>query len=117
MDKIIEDRIIELYLSGFGSTTIVKMTNIPKRKILNLLRNKNILRDRYHSDEFYKQFWVDGDKWCGNWVCELCNQNIKFCVNNKIYLNRNLNKKKICKSCANKNQKGKNNSNQRGDHL
>jgi G:T-mismatch repair DNA endonuclease (very short patch repair protein) len=109
MDKIIEERIIELYLSGFGSTTIVKMTDIPKRKILKLLKNKNMLRDRYHSDEFYKQFWVDGDKWCGNWVCESCNENIKFCVNNKIYLNRNLNKKKICKSCANKNQKGENN--------
>jgi hypothetical protein len=57
MDKLIENKIIELYLSGIGSTTIVKLTNIPKRKILNLLKNKNILRNRYHGDDFYNQFW------------------------------------------------------------
>jgi G:T-mismatch repair DNA endonuclease (very short patch repair protein) len=109
MDKLIENKIIELYLSGIGSTTIVKLTNIPKRKILNLLKNKNILRNRYHGDDFYNQFWNEKNMWCGNWVCEMCNETIKFCVNNKVYLNRNLNKKKICKSCANKNQIGENN--------
>lgn len=109
MDKLIEEKIIKLYLSGIGSTTIVKMTNISKRKILKLIKDKNILRNRYHSDEFYKQFWIEDDKWCGNWTCQKCNQKVKFCVNDKTYLNRNLNKKKICKICSDKNQIGENN--------
>jgi hypothetical protein len=109
MDKIIEDKIIELYLSGVGSTTIFKLTNISKRKILKLLNDKKILRNRYHSDEFYKQFWTEGDMWCGNWVCKMCEETIKFCVNSKHYLNRNLKNKKICKSCSIKTQIGENN--------
>ena len=31
-----DDKIIELYLSGVGSTTICKILNIPKKKILTI---------------------------------------------------------------------------------
>lgn len=110
MEKKIENKIIELYLSGVGSTTIIKLIpNITKRNVLNLLKEKNILRNRLLGEEFYQKFWFDGNNWCGTWVCEQCNLEIEFSVNKKTLLNRNLKNKKICKNCSLKNQIGENN--------
>lgn len=110
MDKEIEDKIIELYLSGVGSTTIIKLIpNTTKRKILELLKTKNILRNNKLSDNFYDNFWEENNEWCGLWTCQHCKTEIKFCVNNKTLLNRNLKRKEICKKCSLKKQKGLNN--------
>jgi hypothetical protein len=107
MEKQIENEIIKLYLSGVGSTTIVKLIpNTTKRKILKLLADKNILKNRLLGDKFYENFWLEKDKWCGLWVCDNCKKNIKFCVNDKSLLNRNLQKKHICKQCSLKKQTG-----------
>jgi hypothetical protein len=107
MEQEIENQIIKLYLSGLGSTTIAKqIPTISKRKILKLLSEKNILRNRLLGDEFYKNFWLEEDKWCGTWVCNVCNKDIKFCVNNKTILNRNLQKKHTCKQCSLEKQMG-----------
>ena len=57
MEKETENKIINLYLSGLGSTTIIKLIpNITKRNILKLLKEKNIIRNRLLGDEFYKDY-------------------------------------------------------------
>ncbi len=110
MEKETENKIIDLYLSGIGSTTIIKLIpNITKRNVLKLLKEKNILRNRLLGEEFYKNYWFDGEYWCGIWVCEICNNEINFSVKEKTFLNRNLKNKKICKKCSLENQTGENN--------
>lgn len=110
MEKETENKIINLYLSGVGSTTIIKLIpNITKRNILKLLKEKNIIRNRLLGDEFYKDYWFDGEYWCGLWVCQSCNNEINFSVKEKSLLNRNLKRKKICKKCSLENQIGENN--------
>lgn len=110
MEKETENKIISLYLSGIGSTTIIKLIpNITKRNILKLLKEKKILRNRLLGDEFYKDYWFDGKHWCGLWVCELCNNEINFSIKEKSLLNRNLKRKKICKKCSLENQIGEKN--------
>jgi len=106
MNIEIEEKIISLYLSGVGSTTISKELSISKRKILKTLKDKNILRDRLLSEKFYSSFWEKDGKWWGYWVCENCNEKILFSVNEKCLLNRNIKKKKICKKCSLIKQKG-----------
>lgn len=100
MEKIIEDKVIELYLSGIGSTTIVKILKLPKKSILKLLKEKGLIRNRLHSEEFYSNFWEENGKWCGYWKCDTCERSIKFTVNNKSLLNRNIKRKKTCKQCS-----------------
>ena len=109
MDENLENKIIELYLSGIGSPTIAKQLSIQKSKVLKLLKNKNLTRNRNLSKEFYENFWEIDGKWYGHWVCELCNEKILFSVNEKSLLNRNLKKKKICKKCSLNKQHGENN--------
>jgi len=100
MDIELEEKIVSLYLSGVGSTTIAKELSINKRKILTLLKNRNLTRNRLLSNEFYSNFWEKDGKWWGYWVCEACGQKILFSVNEKSLLNRNLKRKKICKDCS-----------------
>ena len=109
MDKELENKIIELYVGGVGSTTISKNIKVPEHTILKLLREKSLIRNRKHSEEFYSNFWMENNMWCGFWTCNTCNKKIKFCVNKKCLLNRNLKKKKTCKPCSLYKQVGKGN--------
>jgi hypothetical protein len=102
-----EEKIINLYLSGYGSTTIVKMLNIPKRKILKILNEHNLINKK--ENPIYKQFEFDGSKWYTFYECECCKNNIKITANKKYHLSRNLKNKKICKPCSLDLQKGVNN--------
>jgi hypothetical protein len=111
---ILDDKLIQLikdqYISGIGSTIISKNLNIPKHTILKILNKLKIIRNRRISKEFYSNFWEEENMWCGNYVCKSCNEKIKFCVNEKSLLNRNLKRKNICKKCSLKKQIGSSNS-------
>jgi hypothetical protein len=109
MDENLENKIIEFYLSGVGSTTIAKELSIQKKKILKLLKDKNLTRNRLLSEEFYGNFWEIDGKWYGNWICQVCKEKILFYVNKKHLLNRNLKNKKVCKKCSLNKQCGENN--------
>lgn len=110
MNEETENKIIELYLSGIGSTTIIRLLpNLTKRKVLDCLNRKNLLRNRHFSDEFYSNFWFENGKWWGYWKCKMCNEDIKFSVNKKCLLHRNLKRKNICKECSSKKQIGNGN--------
>jgi hypothetical protein len=110
MEKEIENKIIDLYLSGVGSTTIIKLIpNLTKRNILKLLKEKNILKNRLLGHDFYKDFWFDGNSWCGTWVCDVCNSKINFTVKEKKLINRTLKNKKTCKKCSLEKQIGEGN--------
>ena len=58
-----ENKIIELYLSGFGSTTIVKKLSIPKRKVLKILNDNNLINKlepkEYENFKFENDVWYD----------------------------------------------------------
>jgi len=101
-----EQKIIELYKSGLGSTSIEKILNIPKRKILKVINSNGLLRNRNISPEIYSNYFKENNQWCTHYTCNCCNNNIKICANEKYYLNRNLNKKNICKTCSLDKQKG-----------
>ena len=103
------NEIKNLYLSGIGSTTISNNLKLPKAKILKILNENNILRNRLLSDEFYKDFWEENGMWFGYWECVDCNEKILFSVNEKSLLNRNLKRKKICKKCSLNKQIGEGN--------
>ena len=95
MENNLEQKIIQLYLDGIGSTTISKMLSINKKKILTLLKEKKLIRVRHLPKEFYDNFWEINGVWYGHWVCENCNEKILFSVNEKSLLNRNLKNKNI----------------------
>jgi hypothetical protein len=101
-----EQKIIELYKSGLGSTSIEKTLNIPKRKILKVINSNGLLRNRNTPEETYSSYFKENNQWCTHYICNCCNNNIKICANEKYYLNRNLKKKNICKSCSLDKQKG-----------
>ena len=105
-----ENKIIELYLSGIGSTTICKLIpNVTKRQVLKILKKNNLTRNRLLGDDFYKNYWMENNMWCGFYTCTICNNQIKFCVNEKSLLNRNLKRKKECKKCSLSKQIGEGN--------
>jgi G:T-mismatch repair DNA endonuclease (very short patch repair protein) len=103
------NEIVKLYLSGISSNNISKNLQLPKLKIVNILKEHNILRSRLLSNEFYSNFWEENGMWFGNWCCENCNEKILFSVNKKYLLNRNIKRKKICKKCSLKKQIGEGN--------
>jgi len=103
------DKIILLYKNGNSSITISKILSISKPKILKILKEKKLTKNRLHSNEFYSNFWFDNGMWCGNWVCNNCNKNILFKVKEKSLINRNIKRKKICKKCSLEKQIGKGN--------
>ncbi len=109
MEKQTENLIIELYMSGIGSTTISKKLSINKKKILELLRKKKLIRSKNISNNSYQDFWKSDGKWFGYWVCNKCNEKILFSANQKHYLFRNLKNKNVCKKCSLLNQCGENN--------
>lgn len=106
MDKTLEEQIINLYLQGIGSTTISKKLSIDKRKVLKLLKSKNLTRTDKLPKQFYENFWEENGKWFGYWVCQTCKEDILFSVNKKYLLNRNLKNKKVCKKCSLLKQRG-----------
>ena len=109
MNIELEEKIVSIYLSGVGSTTIAKELSISKRIILTLLKKRNLTRNRLLSEEFYSNFWEKDGKWWGYWICSNCHEKILFSVNQKSLLNRNLKNKKVCKNCSLKQQNGNGN--------
>ncbi len=107
-----ENKIIELYQSGMGSTTITKELKIGKAFILKLLNDKNILRNRKKDDE-YKDFIFEDGQWNTFWTCNECNNQIKASASKPFYLNRNIKKinikNSVCKACSLKKQVGEGN--------
>lgn len=102
------DKIVELYKSGVGSTSIEKELKIPKYKILHLLNEKGILRKK--PENRYDSFFIENNQWCTFWTCSQCNLQIKACASEKYYLLRNITKcKDICKNCSLQNQHGEGN--------
>lgn len=99
-----EEEIINLYLSGYGSTTIVKMLSLPKRKVLKILNNNNLITKKENPK--YKDFKFDGTNWYTFYTCSVCDKDISFHASTKYYLARNLNKKDKCKKCSLELQKG-----------
>jgi G:T-mismatch repair DNA endonuclease (very short patch repair protein) len=102
-----EEKIINLYLSGYGSTTIVKMLSVPKRKVLKILNDNNLIDKNENAK--YKEFKFDGSNWYSFYTCSVCNKDVMCYASTKYYLARNLNKKNKCKKCSLNLQKGVNN--------
>ena len=93
-----EEKIVELYLSGLGSTKITKILNISKRKVLKILNDNNLINKDVNP--LYNTFEFNGEKWLTYYTCECCNNQIQISANTKYYLARNLKLKKICKLCS-----------------
>jgi len=93
-----EQEIINLYLSGYGSTTIVKLLSLPKRKVLKVLNDNNLINKK--QNPIYKNFKFDGTNWYTFYTCSTCNEDIKYYASKKYYLARNLEKKDKCKKCS-----------------
>jgi len=109
ISKEIEGKIKLLYLSGIGSTSISKELKISKPKILRIINSFGIMRNRLHSEEFYSNFTEENGKWVGFWKCSDCGEEIRFSVNKKYLINRNIKRKKVCKKCSLKKQIGEGN--------
>lgn len=105
-----EQKIIDLYKQGYGSTTIEKSVPCSKRKILNILNEHNLIPKKQEPEE-YKHFKFDEEKqlWYSFYICKDCNQKIVCEANKKYYLLRNLKNKSVCKECSLKRQKGEGN--------
>jgi hypothetical protein len=58
------------------------------------LKEFGIIRERYYTEEFYSNFWLENGKWFGYWKCEECGEEILFSVNKKCLINRNIKRKK-----------------------
>ncbi|MHA2010325.1 MAG: NUMOD3 domain-containing DNA-binding protein [Promethearchaeota archaeon] len=102
-----EDRIIKLYLSGYGSPAISKKLSIPKRKVLKILNKKNLIKKNITKE--YKDFKYDGDRWYHFYVCDTCENKIECYAQKKYLLHRNIKNKKTCKKCSLDKQKGEGN--------
>ena len=102
-----EKKIIELYLSGYGSTTISKKTSISKKKILEILNRKNLIRK--NNPNRYKDYQYKNGKWYHYYICDICNEKIECFAQKKCLLHRNLKRKKTCKKCSLNEQIGVNN--------
>lgn len=114
MDKKTEERVIKLYLSGVGSTTIVKLLDgVTKRKVLKVLNDNKLIKPKPENN-FYKEYFLDDGKWCGFRECPNCTTQIKHCANTKTILYRNIEKRAkaenwLCKKCSLDKQKGEGN--------
>jgi hypothetical protein len=93
-----ENEIINLYLSGNGSTNISKILGVSKKKVLKILNKNNLIIKK--NNPLYDTFTFDGEKWVTTYNCEVCKNNIEIKASKKYYLYRNLKKKKKCKSCS-----------------
>tara|TARA_Y100001938_G_scaffold126479_1_gene178470 strand:- start:5017 stop:5892 length:876 start_codon:yes stop_codon:yes gene_type:complete len=99
-----EEKVINLYLSGYGSTTIIKMLPISKRKVLKILNDNGLIKKNNYNGYIFK----DG-KWWYYYICDECNSKIECYANEKYLLHRNMKKKNICKECSLEKQKGEGN--------
>lgn len=108
MDEIVKKKIIDLYLSGVGSTTIIKLVDgVTKRKVLKVLNENNLIKK--NENEEYDSFLFDGNKYHTTWKCNKCLNSIPTYASTKYYLRRNLKNKNICKKCSLKLQHGEGN--------
>jgi hypothetical protein len=71
-----EQKIIELYKSGLGSTSIEKTLNISKRKILKVINSNGLLRNRNTPEETYSNYFKENNQWCTHYTCNCCNNNM-----------------------------------------
>ena len=93
-----EEEIISLYLSGYGSTTIVELLSLTKRKVLKVLNANNLIPKK--SSNHYDNFEFDGKYWKSKYTCNSCSEDIEIKASKPYYLARNLKKKNICKKCS-----------------
>jgi len=112
MEKEIKEKIIKEYLSGKGSTTIVKELNINKRVVLKVIKDAGLTRkrDRCQSLDIIN----DDGKYSVDRICPKCNKQIKTTSKDKIIACRNhfkkINGTGLCKPCSLKLQVGEGNS-------
>lgn len=105
MDGNKKSEIINLYLSGVGSTTIIKMVNgVTKRGVLKVLNDNKLINKKINKE--YLSFSFDGEKYHTTWKCNQCSKDIRIYASTKYYLSRNLKNKGICKKCSLKLQQG-----------
>lgn len=87
--KIITDEIkkniIENYLLNVGVVIMSKEFNLSRKTISNILKKAGLLKNRYHSEEFYPQFWEEDGKWWGYWHCNPS-------IYNETYFNKKIKK-------------------------
>lgn len=111
MDKILKEKIIKEYLSGKGSTTIVKELKARKREVLKVIKDAELTRKRDRCQSL--DIISDGDKFYVTRKCPMCGKDIKTISKNKTIACRNhfkkLNGTSLCKLCSLKLQKGKGN--------
>ena len=102
MENEIKKKIIEEYLSGKGSTTIVKELKIYKPGVLKVIRDAGLTRkrDRCQSLDIIK----DKDRYFVTRECPKCNKQLKTTSKDKIIACRNhfnaINLGSLCKSCS-----------------
>jgi len=111
MNKEIEEKIISEYKKGNGSTSISKMTGIPKHTILSILHKHDLVRprDRCKSLDIIK----DGENFYVARLCPMCNEEIKTYSKQSTIACRNHFRKisinSVCIKCMGKCNLGENN--------
>ena len=112
MEKEIKEKIIKEYLSGKGSTTIVKELNINKKKVLDVINQAGLTRkrDRCQSLDIIK----NENRYSVIRECPKCKKQIKTTSKDKVIACRNhfnaINSGNLCKPCSLKLQEGEGNS-------
>lgn len=111
MDENTRKKIIKEYKKGIGSTTLVKMFNIPKKTILKILNEENLIRKKDRCQKIKINF--DGETYYVIGKCSKCKKEIKTSSKEKIICCRNyfnkINKGSLCKPCSLELQVGKGN--------
>lgn len=106
----IENKVIELYNNGIGSTTIAKTLGLGRSVTLSILhRNNVIIRNRLLPKNYYNQFTFKNGKWYGEYKCQTCGNVIEFYSKHKRALSCTFRNKKRCIQCLGKEQQGENN--------
>lgn len=105
--SIMKNEIINLYLNGYGSPTISKNLGIPKKKVLKILNENNLIKKNINEE--YKDYTLKDGKWYHHYICDTCEKKIECYAQKKFLLRRNLKNKKTCKPCSLNKQKGESN--------
>ena len=108
MDKVLEKKIIEEYLSGKSSLKIAKELNTYKPGVLKVLKDAGITRKRDRCKSL--DIKNEGEKYYVTRKCPNCDKDIKTISKDKViacrnYLNR-VNGTSLCKPCSLKLQIG-----------
>lgn len=102
MDEKLIKKIISEYKKGIGSTTISKKLNIPKQKILKILKEKNLTRKRNRCSKL--SIIEDGLTFKIEKKCPMCGTIGYITSKDKNIVCRNyyntINKKSNCKKCS-----------------